>query len=86
VRAGCRCLTCRLEEAVLSIIADPNDEPGQFKVNAEAALPALVPIMGVLLAAVPAQDLEATWRLMLDARCRALDLAADAAGNVCGRG
>lgn len=85
MKQGCRCIACRLEEAILSTIVS-SGEHGSFSENAEAALPAMVPIMGALLAASPSRDLEATWRLMLDARCRALDFAADDIGNICGRG
>jgi hypothetical protein len=85
MKRGCRCLSCRLEEAVLSVLAPTGDDARQFSDHLEEALPAMIPIMGVVLTAVAPRELEPTWRLMLDARCRALDLGADAFG-VAGRG
>jgi hypothetical protein len=49
------------------------------------AMPAMTRIVGVMLAALEPHELEPTWRLMLDARCRALDLGSDAIGIAQGR-
>lgn len=83
MKHGCSCIACRFEEAFLGLVAAPTAE--QFQANAEKILPAAIPIMGVLLATIKPHELEPTWRLMLDARSRALVYGEDRLGPVAGR-
>lgn len=83
MKEGCSCVACRIEEAILCLIAAPT--PERFRENVETALPGMIPIVGVMLATLPPHELEPTWRLMLDARSRALMMGHDQVGAVLGR-
>lgn len=82
MKLGCTCMSCRLEENILPMLAG---EDGLQREAIVEAMPAMTRILGVMLATLEPCELEPTWRLMLDARCRALDFEADIVGAAQGR-
>lgn len=83
MKEGCACISCKIEEAILPLLVSPQ---GLLVDRIEEAMPAMTRIVGVMLAALDPAELEATWRLMLDARCRALTYGThDSLGEVRGR-